>query len=144
AYAFCAWAGKRLCGRVDTRALAIAELSSAFDAWYVACSAEGTRVYPYGDTFDPTACNGLDRDAGGRVMVGTLPRCVGGYPGLFDMAGNVAEWIDACDDAGLCAARGGGFAPESGEERFMRCSHPGYPINAAATYSSIGFRCCSL
>jgi len=29
--------------------------------------------------------------------VASFPGCEGFYPGLFDLEGNVAEWVDSCD-----------------------------------------------
>src|SRR5262249_27268520 len=64
AFAFCAWAGKHLCGRPGGGA---AELEVSIDkpvesAWFDACSHHGTRKYPYdpGNAFEPGACNGGD------------------------------------------------------------------------------------
>ena len=68
ATAYCAWAGKRLCGQVGGGALEIPETHPnpeqlASDAkqseWYNACSQGGKTKYPYGDTYDPQACEGL-------------------------------------------------------------------------------------
>ena len=50
------------------------------------------------------------------VAVGTTPGCEGGFPGIFDLAGNVHEWEDACypisgpgDRADKCWFRGGSY-----------------------------------
>jgi sulfatase modifying factor 1 len=97
AYAFCKWAGKRLCGKVGGGAADFSSFASPDNEHYVACSNNSTRVYPYGNTFSSTACNGVERDAGHVVAVGSLSGCQGGVPGLFDMSGNVEEWQDSCD-----------------------------------------------
>lgn len=56
--------------------------------WLAACSAGGTRTRPYGDTYDPTACNGRDDDFD-LLPASSLHGCEGGLDGLFDMTGNV-------------------------------------------------------
>lgn len=59
--------------------------------WEKAARGTDGRRYPWGDEFDPARAN-----AGG-VLTGTVP--VGSYPdgvspyGLYDMAGNVWEWV---------------------------------------------------
>jgi formylglycine-generating enzyme required for sulfatase activity len=132
ALAYCAWAGKRLCGKLDDRDAGTGE-------FYRACSNDGERVYPYGDTYDASACNTYDfcgsagsRDAG--------EGCEGALPGLFHMSGNVAEWIDSCFGAG-CTSAGGYYGSFPFETRCTSTS----PDYAAATqaYIGVGFRCCA-
>ena len=143
AVAYCEWAGKRLCGKIGGGAIAIDELANPLRSqWYRACSREGTIGVPYG-TYDPLVCNGADRDAGGLLPVGSQPRCEGGYPGIFDLSGNVREWEDACDDGvgqeKRCLVRGGAFYDiastlDCANEQRVRIDeqNPGF-----------GFRCCA-
>jgi sulfatase modifying factor 1 len=148
AYAYCAWAGKRLCGEIG-RGAGRVDLAHAgdplHDQWFSACSAEGTRDYPYGAAYDASACNGLDFDAGGEVLpVGTVPGCVGGYPGIYDMSGNASEWEDSCTDASAdagatCQLRGGSMVELSGQ---LRCDQ-GSLVSRMATNYNQGFRCCA-
>src|SRR5262249_29635960 len=118
--------------------------------WYNACSAGGTKTYPYGDSYNKSVCIGQDYDG----MVGTQTTdvvhptkqasgCVGGYPRLYDMSGNVAEWEDACDGTtgqdDICLARGGDvYAPaynlECGTEAIA---------SRGASGALLGFRCCA-
>ena len=114
AWMFCAWAGKRLCGSRNGKV--IDDYAPANDPkvseWFVACSHSGSTKYPYGDTADKNACQGCDRtntcgSAAPLVPVGSLPKCEGGYPGIFDMTGNVGEWEDNCQVKGT--------APETDE-----------------------------
>jgi formylglycine-generating enzyme required for sulfatase activity len=69
AFAYCKWAKKQLCGNIDGTALAPADANSASKgAWYNACSAQGTKAFPYGSaTYDPTLCNGSGIPAAGGV-----------------------------------------------------------------------------
>ncbi len=133
ARAFCAWAGKRLCGsRVDAFVTR--------DEWLVACSRDATRTYPYGNQYDPNACNG-DNRVGKTTPVGSLPGCVGGYDGLFDMSGNVSEWTADCDDAGVCLHKGGGYSTTDGATKIACAAFGG--IGRMENYSSVGIRCCA-
>jgi formylglycine-generating enzyme required for sulfatase activity len=122
AWAFCAWAGKRLCGRVGGSGVPSADAGTIDDPAQsertAVCTKGGLHRFPYGDTFDPNACNGGEH-TGTRetVPVATTPGCQGGYAGVFDMAGNVHEWENACDtttagNEGMndnCAFRGGSY-----------------------------------
>jgi formylglycine-generating enzyme len=150
AAAYCAWAGKHLCGRIGGGAtLERAELDDpAKSEWYAACSANGTRKFPYaeglGGMGDGQACNTAN-SGGTPIGVGARVGCVGGYEGLHDMLGNVEEWEDACDvsatpkDAG-CEMRGYAFydrATVAECRRADRRPHRDYQSN------SLGFRCCS-
>jgi formylglycine-generating enzyme required for sulfatase activity len=138
AHGYCAWAGKRLCSRVGGGAsLARSEVGTAASEWFVACSRNGARLYPYGDEFEGAACNGVGSDR--RQPVASSQGCVGGYDGLFDMTGNVGEWIDDCNDAGACPVMGGNFGFPQGS---LHCgasdTQPG-----DAGFPQAGFRCCA-
>jgi formylglycine-generating enzyme len=151
ASAYCADQGKRLCGGVggvtipieyDAETTLHVNPQPKTSAWYLACSRGGERKYPYGAAYDADACNGesgLLRDA--RPSGG----CEGGYPGLFDMSGNIEEWEDACDSTApdaACMRRGGGYyTGQIYDETWLGC---GFLIAASrkAMASSIGFRCC--
>jgi formylglycine-generating enzyme len=143
ARAFCAWAGKRLCGRVGGGPVPPQEHANAeMNEWYRACSAVGTRAYPYGDAFDAAAC----AIEGSRREVGTTAGCEGGFDGLFDMVGNVWEWEDACESDGpdgpgttLCARRGGAVTTMPQE---WSCGDLGW-ARRSQTQRDMGFRCCS-
>jgi formylglycine-generating enzyme required for sulfatase activity len=143
AYAYCQWAGKRLCGRIGGGPLGFDEIADATQSqWHRACSAGGTQPYPYGDVYDRDACNGVERGAGDALPVGQLADCEGGYPGIFDLSGNIWEWEDACDGfdgASNCRMRGGSF----NDVAFgLRCSAD--PIPGRLSHANdLGFRCCA-
>ncbi|MBX3188463.1 MAG: SUMF1/EgtB/PvdO family nonheme iron enzyme [Labilithrix sp.] len=144
ARAYCAWAGKRLCGKIGGGSLAPSERrNTSRSEWMYACTLAGTREYPYGSTYVPAACVGEDSTGPRPASVGTSPGCVGGPPGLFDMSGNIAEWDDSCvtsaggpDDS--CAYRGGEFfhSPEGLTCREVEV----FPRNNTAPWG--GIRCC--
>ena len=148
AYTFCEWAGKRLCGAPDAGAADPNRWGeSSQSQWFKACSRnnDGLHTYPYGNTYDPTACNGTDFDAGKALP--SLASCEGPYSGLFDMSGNVLEWEDSClvPDGGtpgagdFCHTRGGAFGDNAGG---LQCN-AGVLFTRGSMAGNVGFRCCS-
>ncbi len=121
AFAFCRWAGKRLCEENE---------------WIAACSNDGTR-FPYGPDFRSRSdggCNTAPSD--GPESLSQFSGCEGGSPGLFNMSGNVAEWI-ACDRSS-CSAYGGDW--RSGPN-LVSC-YSLMPREVMTREETIGFRCC--
>jgi len=96
AEAYCRLASKRICREEE---------------WVSACTHGGERAFPYGDSFIPDACNGDEPlYDGGALPATALTSCEGGFPGLFNLAGNVTEWVDECSGTGEldhCAILGG-------------------------------------
>lgn len=152
AYMFCRWAGKRLCGRIGGGRLASwkAAARPAESQWTAACTGGSRTAYPYGGTFDRSACNldaASESAATAILAVQSRARCEGGYPGIFDLSGNVMEWVDGCDrDFGrtdLCSSAGtsawlGMLSPSD-----VTCSGSHYGAPRDDTYYFRGFRCCS-
>lgn len=131
AFAYCAWAGRHLCRAFD----------GGFDAgeteWSLACTGGGSNPYPYGDAYAPV-CND-STTVGAPVAVGSRPGCEGGVRGLFDMSGNVAEYVEACSNATTCDYVGGFYnSPAPG----LTCRSRGQQATTAPT-PGIGFRCCA-
>ena len=146
ARAFCAWAGKRLCGRRNPAgtggALEPALLGRPdLDEWTATCSNDGVTDYPYGKTFDGKACNGDDFGARIPLAAGGLAGCAsadGGGP--RDLSGNVWEWIDCCEpDGGACFAHGGAFNSPQPE---LTCASR-LRLARETALDTVGFRCCS-
>lgn len=126
--AYCRWAGKRLCGPRST--------PDIHDEWRAACTHDGDQHYPYGHLFIEDACNGRELGVESTLPVGSLPTCEGAYPGLFDLVGNLGEWIDECTDDGACTLIGGSWwdVNSTCEEGF------GFPRDF--TGGIFGIRCC--
>ncbi len=144
ASAYCAWAGKRLCGRIGGGGVAPSEVANATESeWFNACSHQGQLAYPYGATYDKTKCNvGLPIKPFGEPS-SKFPGCEGGFPGLFQMSSNVSEWEASCSDqsgaADPCAARGGSSGSPPDE---LTCAAA--PAARRDTISdTLGIRCCA-
>jgi sulfatase modifying factor 1 len=162
AWAFCQWAGKRLCGQRGGGALvhgggeASDEFASAGDfimsEWAYACTAAGTRLFPYGDAYDQKRCNtgrtGASSESYLLTKIAGSTMCEGGFPGLFDLSGNVEEWVDGCtasigrDDK--CAVVGGSLFGQSASAAAEEtgCATSGYATPRGEAYQLRGFRCC--
>jgi sulfatase modifying factor 1 len=148
AAAACEAAGKRLC---------------TVEEWGRACGGPDDTVYPYGDTYDATACN--DTYAGGHPVVdyfgtsdgiwdtehmndpginqqpGTLdasganPGCVT-PEGVYDLHGNLHEWV--ADPEGTFK---GGFYADAAING-AGCSYTTTAHDTSYHDYSTGFRCC--
>jgi sulfatase modifying factor 1 len=154
AYAYCKWAGKELCGAIGTtgHGSPVDYMNANKDHWFAARSKSGTRDLPYGASYMPGVCVGDDYDGvpGFQITtdeskpVGSASGCQGGYPGIFDMIGNVDEWEDSCDtwtgEGDTCMHRGGSFG---GTLATYRCSDNGPLSTRDSRFGNVGFRCCS-
>jgi sulfatase modifying factor 1 len=106
----------------------------------------GARTFPYGATYQAGACNVqmLSPPAGSTSAAGTTAGCQGGYDGLYDMVGNVEEWIDACGQSPAlgdsCALAGGSFAPAAAQPN---CTDTVTEDRRLSIFGVRGFRCCS-
>jgi formylglycine-generating enzyme required for sulfatase activity len=145
AQAYCAWAGKRLCGAIGGGASSVDMAANKdVDQWFAACSAGGTRGFPYGgNAYMSGRCNDLELGIGAPLPVANRNMCVGGSPGIYDMDGNLWEWEDGCTgQSGAmdnCLIRGGSFA-YSGATYGPCATHRG--IERASGFVDVGFRCC--
>jgi formylglycine-generating enzyme required for sulfatase activity len=141
AYAFCKWAGKRMCGAIGGGPLPFDKTGDRnMSQWMRACSPQAGVDYPNAAAAAPGACNDNSSDAGRVLVVKSKASCEGSVKGLFDMVGNVDEWEDSCNgqagEGDGCRTRGGSFK-EPG-----KCSY----LPAIATrrdgYDDTGIRCC--
>ncbi len=151
AHLYCAWAGKRLCGgRAGVVLTAAADADPAQSEWAAACSADGTRDYPYGNEPKSGVCNdetALALRDGEPTLTAPkeMPLCEGGYPGLYDMAGNVGEWIGACTidegtpDVDRCSSADNFFAASA---TWMACAKQGTAYRRTVDVTT-GIRCCA-
>lgn len=138
AAAYCEVRGKRLCGKIGGGAQATidAGLERSLDEWTSACRGLADNDQPYGPGFIPDRCNVADL---GGAPGPSRASCQGGVPGLFDMAGNVQEWVELCTDAANCAVRGGSFRSVAAE---TGCTHIHVPTRLHR-YDEVGIRCCA-
>jgi sulfatase modifying factor 1 len=152
AWAVCAWQGKHLCGAIDGGSVdpSGAVTNAPESQWFNACSGGGTRTYPYGDTFDAQACVGSAYmpTPSGPLPVGQATGCAGGFAGLWDMSGNVEEFVDSCSsmklcDGGpeceLCVLLGGGFHDPGSR---LACAYVNLVLRSGQ-YDDNGARCCA-
>lgn len=132
AYAYCKWAGKRLCDRYDKSSPAVADAGN----WKVyetsiACSQNKGQKYAYGSVPQQGLCPALPINDAAATPVGTS-QCKGTVPPyseVYDTSGSVSEWFAACSPAG-CTAGGAAqcdlisvdrYAGEHSAGRGIRC-----------------------
>jgi formylglycine-generating enzyme len=150
AVAYCSWAGKRLCGAQENGinmgpAYGANLTNAAVSQWFIACSDDGDEAYPYGQTYEPGICNiGLDA---GKTFPADGSACIGGYPGVVNMIGNVWEFVDSCPhiDGGSyqndpCLIIGGGYT-SAATYGCVVSAGPAY--RGTPSGPDLGFRCCS-
>ncbi len=152
ARAYCAWAGKRLCGKIGGGPVSGATRGDPTQSeWTFACTmggAYGINGYPYGPSY--VAGNCVDKVYPGTnggsqpIDVGTAAQCEGGFPGLFDMSGNITEWEDSCDattgGSDTCAYRGGEYGHVMDG---TSCNIQEIFLRSDVNQPSGGIRCCS-
>lgn len=111
----CLDAGKRLCTK---------------DEWMAAC---GATSYPYGNAYDAQKCQDNHAEV---TQTGAKSSCVTSN-GLYDMTGNLQEWVEE----GFLM--GGSYS--SGGREYATCQ-TAQEVTDKLNYTntkSVGFRCCS-
>jgi formylglycine-generating enzyme len=148
---YCTWAGKRLCGAIGPSPLALTDVDDPTkNQWMNACSAGGL-TWPYGDTYDSQACNTSDEmpaPCGGPAVTSSYPKCQatkGPYDGVFDLSGNVSEWVDASQEGAdwpeqRCVIMGGSYVHYLGD---VSCAGATLQWPCNSENPEFGFRCCS-
>lgn len=150
ARAACRAAGRRLCAEPE---------------WVRACKGPATTPWPYGPTYVPRRCNDnregpvrrifglgdvfhetqmndprLNQLPGTLARSGSHARCRNRF-GVFDMVGNLHEWVEATTRGGRGVFRGGYYVDVringDGCDYATRAHSPSYHDY------SIGFRCCA-
>jgi formylglycine-generating enzyme required for sulfatase activity len=142
AWGYCQWAGKRLCGVIgDGGPTVYASVEET--EWGFACINGGLNTpFPYGESYDPTLCNS---ESGGAVPVKSMPGCHGMVPPfdqIYDMTGNVWEFVNWRDDPDLCGGTdpmGGSWS--SGSQ--ASCAGPNGFNACCFAFQQSGFRCCA-
>jgi len=132
AVAACATVGARLCPGAE---------------WDNGCYGEGRTSYPYGNTYDPNACNVLESPDGcltgtcRLVPTGSYPRCRSASSAL-DMTGNASEWVGDQRTFGdeMYDVRGGHYA--SADDANIRCRNAHFWRERTYHDPMLGFRCC--
>lgn len=151
AKSFCEARGKHLCGGPGGLSITFNQEPGSFvgesSEWFVACvGGAANKAYPYGATLDEDACNDGFQGVGNVLDVASAPACVGGYDGLFDMSGNVDEWIDACypgDEVGTsCVRAGGAYYSDGGPTNTLPSCAGTTTFTRRCHNNSTGFRCC--
>lgn len=146
AYAYCAWAGKRLCRGVGGKDIPFDNRDSQANEWMAACTNGGTQSYATGATWDPQAgCRTVD-----DKIQGPVPAALGclAPSGVHHLAGNVGEWLDVCEanvstprDA-QCAVAGETFHYRIASMPAGTCTTADHDTRSTAYYD-LGFRCCA-
>ncbi len=148
AEAFCLANGKRLCGAIGGGYLSIegdppdGSLGGLEDAneseWYRACTGDGNSSHAYDD--EPGHCVQHPEPL---EPVGSRAGCEGGYPGLFDMIGNAAEWVGAWTYWVQMPGGTDWTSPYyTAIQGYTSCEGVSFEENLGGS-TSIGFRCCA-
>jgi formylglycine-generating enzyme required for sulfatase activity len=155
AWAYCAWAGKRLCGVRGAEPgkvtmVGATEIEQAVPTltseWFNVCTQGGATKYPYADAYEPGRCidqakidtEGEDsalavRDAVDSGCHGTNPP----YDAIYNMSGSVQQWLNICYTGG-CVSQGGRWYKEA-----LPCDDNFGIASIRSVTVAYGVRCCA-
>jgi hypothetical protein len=139
AAAYCTWSKRRLCGGIAGASLTTAAeaLSASSSEWTIACTDGGRAEGPWGALgWQPGICQDAARGEDGPRASGPTNFCQGATSGVFDLVGNVREWIAGCS-GGECFALGGSF-----ETTRPTCATL-HSLPPTTEDLETGFRCCT-
>jgi len=129
---------KRICGGLGKRLCLESE-------WNFACEGEQMLPYPYGSKREASICNADHTDLRGkdggirdqRAPSGAHQGCVSPF-GVYDMAGNLEEFVERDDAPGEPAMKGAWWLPGRNHCRARQTFH-----NEVYKGVETGFRCCA-
>jgi hypothetical protein len=102
--------------------------------WYTACAGPNGLEFPYGDAYSANACN---TSSDGILPTGSLQQCASDF-GVFDMAGNVYEWVyDDGRALGFQPIAGGAY--NSGDTSSCTTT---FNVSTSTQSPARGWRCC--
>ena len=116
------------------------------EEWRLGCGGPARTRFPYGNDFDPEACNGAGHPVGQGEL---LPSGSGGgaceNQGYLtvDMSGNLKEWTEteAVEGGGVHFILGGAYDNRLGDS--LACDGMAIPRQDGFRFPNLGFRCCS-
>jgi formylglycine-generating enzyme required for sulfatase activity len=116
------------------------------EEWSRACegSASAARRLPYGPTWEPHRCNGMEWDDPLDLPVrpsGSFPTCTS-PEGVFDLSGNVWEWTSGLDPSETLRELRGGGAHNAESQSICRPNDRFY-LAPDTDEGLLGFRCCT-
>ena len=99
--------------------------------WERGCNGKGGTPYPYGADWNAAKCNTQTEDGSERSVAatGSFKACKSAY-GIYDMSGNVAEWVQEK------VVKGGGA---NKPDYATRCDYQA----GGSSSPFVGFRCCA-
>jgi len=103
--------------------------------WEKAMRGKDGRLYPWGNTYDPTRLNNAEQGPFATMAVGAFPQGTSPY-GVLDGAGQVFEWTSSHWSKNRMTVKGGSWDDHGGVCR--PAAHHGRP--AALKHILIGFR----
>jgi sulfatase modifying factor 1 len=131
ALAYCTAIGRRLCTKTE---------------WTSACSSDGAYVLgrEEGGSIGMSTCNDYFDGRTTTIAVASKPDCHpppgSGFEGVYDLIGNVEEWVDDCRAAdAVCSPRGLSFGMGAAAPH---CDQYTY-AERSMVRDNLGFRCCS-